>query len=118
MNGVPIILSLRVDDGMGDTERRDVEAFVTPEGHVIYSDGRKVGNAESKRPQNRREVTRGKLQAGLNELNEKLFALNSGMAMRDSSPLVRAVMKKLLFFRVRKLERAISYAMSRKMAVV
>lgn len=103
---VPIVLSLRVNDGNGCTERTDVEAFVNDRGNVVDSEGWSLPDTESHRPHNRREIERGTLQTKLNVLNEKCFKLNLGVGFFSKSS--RAMIRESLLFRIRRFEKAIA----------
>ena len=78
MNGMPITISARVDDGFGDTVREDVEAFVLDTGDVVYADGWAVPESELSRESNKQEVVRGRLLARHKVVSEKILALDSG----------------------------------------
>lgn len=91
MNGIPITIWTRVDDGMGDTHREQVDAYVLDTGEIVFSDGRIVPDSELSRDSNRREVERGRLEAKLAVVSEKILVIDSGTSVGAlSSSIVKA----------------------------
>lgn len=83
MNGIRIRITItaRVDDGQGDTCRESVDVYVLGTGEVVYSNGSPVRESELVREENQREVTRGRMEARLAVVNEKLLAIDSGTSI-------------------------------------
>lgn len=107
INKIPLTLSLRVGDHMGDTERRDIDLYVTDKGAIVDGDGHYWHHTDFKRLGNRREIARGRLQMRLDAINEKFLAFNINKYSKYTSASSVAYITNKMLSKVRILKRGL-----------